>query len=100
VGFFLVEEARTQQGHAHIRRLHPAGAARSALMGRAALSVEAKAVVRIEVAVSPRPCLGGLRCGARLAHRASPPLRPTPVARSEGGGGAHPPAAHQVAGSA
>jgi hypothetical protein len=27
-------------------------------MGRAAHAVESKAVVRIEVAVSPRPCLG------------------------------------------
>jgi hypothetical protein len=29
--------------------------------------------------------LPGLRCGARLAHRASPSWRPTPVVRSEGG---------------
>jgi hypothetical protein len=38
----------------------------------------------------PTP-LPGLRCGTRLAHRASPPRRPTPVVRSEGGVGAHPP---------
>jgi hypothetical protein len=37
----------------------------------------------------PAP-LPGLRCGARSARRASPPRRPTPLARSEGGGGAHP----------
>jgi hypothetical protein len=37
----------------------------------------------------PAP-LPGLRCGARIARRASPPRRPTPLARSEGGGGAHP----------
>jgi hypothetical protein len=35
--------------------------------------------------------LPGLRGGTRLAHRAAPPQRPTPVVRSEGGGGAHPP---------
>jgi hypothetical protein len=56
--FFWVEEAYTQQGRAHIRRLHPDWAARPALMSRAAHAVESKAVVRIEVAVSPRPCLG------------------------------------------
>jgi hypothetical protein len=33
-------------------------------MGRAAHAVESKAVVRIEVAVSPRPCLG---CAVELA---------------------------------
>jgi hypothetical protein len=38
-------------------------------------------VVRIEVAISPRPCLAGLRCGARLARRASPPRRPTTKGR-------------------
>jgi hypothetical protein len=50
-----------QQGRAHSRRLHSAETAPPALMGRAAHSVEAKAVVRIEVAVRPRPCpcLGG-----------------------------------------
>jgi hypothetical protein len=47
---FLVEEAYTQQGRAHIRRLHPDWAARPALMSRAAHAVESKAVVRIEVA--------------------------------------------------
>jgi hypothetical protein len=68
-----VEGAYAQQGRAHIRRLHPDEAARPALMRRAAhAAVESKAVVRIEVAVSPRPCLPGLRCGARLARRASP----------------------------
>jgi hypothetical protein len=58
---FLVEEAYTQQGRAHIRRPHPDWAVRPALMSRAAHAVESKAVVRtavrIEVAVSPRPCL-------------------------------------------
>jgi hypothetical protein len=33
----------------------------------------------------PTP-LPGLRCGTRLVSRASPPRRPTPVVRSEGGG--------------
>jgi hypothetical protein len=56
--FFLVEGAYTQQGRAHIRRPRSDWAARPALMGRAAHAVESKAVVRIEVAVSPRPCLG------------------------------------------
>jgi hypothetical protein len=51
--FYFVEEAYTQQGRAHIRRLHPGWAARPALMGRPAHAVESKAVVRIEVAVSP-----------------------------------------------
>jgi hypothetical protein len=37
----------------------------------------------------PTP-LPGLRCGTRLARRASPPRRPTPVVRSAGGVGAHP----------
>ena len=50
-GGFWVEEAYTQQGRAHIRRLHPDWAARPALMSRAAHAVESKAVVRIEVAV-------------------------------------------------
>jgi hypothetical protein len=66
-----VEEAYTQQGHAHIRRLHPDWAARPALMRRAAHAVESKAVVRIEVAVSPRPCLG---CAVELVEE---PLRRT-----------------------
>jgi hypothetical protein len=51
------EEAYTQHGRAHIRRLRPDWAARPALMSRAAHAVESKAVVRIEVAVRPRPCL-------------------------------------------
>ena len=51
----MVEEAYTQQGRAQSRRLHPDWAARPALMSRAANAVESKAVVRIEVAVSPRP---------------------------------------------
>jgi hypothetical protein len=55
LSFFLVEEAYTQQGRAHIRRLHPDWAARPALMDRAAQAVESKAVVRIEVAVVFRP---------------------------------------------
>jgi hypothetical protein len=60
-------EAYTQQGT--IRRLHPDWAARPALMRRAAHAVESKAVVRIEVAVSPRPCLG---CAVELVLRAAP----------------------------
>jgi hypothetical protein len=53
VFFWGVEGAYTQQGRAHIRRLPPDWAARPALMSRDA--VESKAVVRIEVAVSPCP---------------------------------------------
>jgi hypothetical protein len=65
-------------------------------MARAAHAVESKAVVRTEVAASRQPTpLPGLRlpqrCGTRLARRASPSQRPTPVVRGEGGGGAHPP---------
>jgi hypothetical protein len=64
------------------RRLRPAGAAHPALMGRAAHSVEAKTGVRIEVAVSPCPCLGcAVELALRIAPR-SPPQRPTLVARS------------------
>ena len=85
----MAEEACTQQGRAHIRRLHPDWTARPALMSRAAHAVESKAVVRIEVAVRSRPCLG---CAVELVLRvASPPRRPTPVVRSVGGVGAHPP---------
>ena len=73
--FFLVGEAYTQQGRAHIRRLHPDWAARPALMSRAAHAVESKAVVRIEVAVSPRPCLG---CAVELVLRVAPPRRGVP----------------------
>jgi hypothetical protein len=43
--------------------------ARPAPMPRAAHSVEAKAVVRIEVAVRPRPCLG---CDVGLVLRIAP----------------------------
>jgi hypothetical protein len=53
-----------QQGRAKIRRLRPSGADRPARMSRAAHAVENKALVRIEVAVSPRPCLG---CAVELA---------------------------------
>jgi hypothetical protein len=56
--FFLVEEAYTQQGRAHICHIRTDKAARPALMRRAAHAVGSKAVVRIKVAVSPRPCLG------------------------------------------
>jgi hypothetical protein len=38
--YFLVEDAYTQQGRAHTRRLHPDWAARPALMRRAAHAVE------------------------------------------------------------
>jgi hypothetical protein len=62
-----VEGAYTQQGRAHIRRLHPDWAARPALLSRAAHAVENKAVVRIEVAVSPTPLPGLLlRVAAKL----------------------------------
>jgi hypothetical protein len=64
-----VEGAYTQQGRAHIRRLRPDWAARPALMSLAAHAVESKAVVRIEVAVSPRPCLG---CAVELVLRVAP----------------------------
>jgi hypothetical protein len=65
-----MEGAYTQQGRANSRRLHPSGAARPALMSRAAHSVGPKAVVRIEaVTVSPRPSLG---CAVELALRIAP----------------------------
>jgi hypothetical protein len=55
----------TQQGRARSRRFHPSGTAYPALMGQAVHSVEAKAVVRIEVAVAVSPCMPWpeLRCG-------------------------------------
>jgi hypothetical protein len=74
--FFLVEEACAKQGRrAHSRRLHPDWAARPALMSRAAHAVESKAVVHIEVAVSPRPCLG---CAVELVLRVAPLRRGVP----------------------
>jgi hypothetical protein len=80
---FLMEEASTQQGRAHIRRLHPDWAARPALMRRAAAhAVESKAMVRIEVAVSPRPCLG---CAVELVLRVAP-LRRGYASFCSGGG--------------
>jgi hypothetical protein len=84
-GLLYPARARAQPAAA---RVHPAGAVRPALMGRAAHSVGAKESRR-----PPTPlCLGSRQgCGTRLAHRASPPRRPTPVVHSEGGGGAHPP---------
>jgi hypothetical protein len=85
--YFLVEEAHTQQGRAHNRRLHPAGAARPALMGRTAHSVEAKAVVRIEVAVRPRPwLLNGIYPGwpAARSARCLPTSRPLSRPREAG----------------
>jgi hypothetical protein len=60
------KEAYTQQGRAHSRRLRPDWAARPARMGRAAHAGESKAVVRIEVTVSPRPCLG---CAVELEKK-------------------------------
>jgi hypothetical protein len=51
-------------GARHSRRLHSSEAARPALMSRAAHAVGSKAVVRIEIAVSPRPCLGVGSCRA------------------------------------
>jgi hypothetical protein len=44
--FVCVGEAYTQQGRAHSRRPRPSGAARPALISRAAHAVESKAVVR------------------------------------------------------
>jgi hypothetical protein len=70
--FLLGRAYYTQQGCAHIRRPHPNQAARPALMRRAAHAVESKAVVRIEVAVTPRPCLG---CVVELVLRVGAPLR-------------------------
>jgi hypothetical protein len=80
-----VEEAYTHQGRAHIRRLHPDWAAPPALMSRAAHAVESKAVVRIEVAVSPRPCLG---CAVELVFFCPQTMscagqRPVVIARPE-----------------
>jgi hypothetical protein len=59
----------TQQERALSRRLHPGEAARPALMGRAAHSVEANQS-RGPPHRSRRPPtpLPGLRCGTRLAH--------------------------------
>jgi hypothetical protein len=60
-------------GRTHIRRPHPDWAARPAPIHRPALlqahAVESKAVVRIDVAVSPRPCLG---CAVELVLRVAP----------------------------
>jgi hypothetical protein len=89
--FFGVEGAYTQQGRAHIRCLHPDEAARPALVRRAAHArrrKQSRGPHRSRRQPTPLP---GLRCGARLARRASPPRLPTPVVRSEGGVGAHPP---------
>jgi hypothetical protein len=72
---FVVEGVYTQQGRAHSRRHRPDWAARPALMSRAAHAVESKAVVRIEVAVSPRPCLG---CAVELVLRVAPLRRGVP----------------------
>jgi hypothetical protein len=75
----LGEEAYKQQERARSRRLaatpDPAGTARPALMGRVAHPVEAKAVVRIEVAVRPRLCLG---CAVELVLRTAPLRRGVP----------------------
>jgi hypothetical protein len=57
---------------------HSKGARTSAAptpTGPSAHSVEPKAVVRIEVAVSPRPCLG---CAEELALRVAPLRRGVP----------------------
>jgi hypothetical protein len=68
----MVEEAYTQQGRAHSRRLRPDWAARPALITQAAHAVESKGVVRIEVAVSwPMPW--GLH--GRLAAAGPGPFR-------------------------
>jgi hypothetical protein len=60
---------------AHIRRPRPDWAARPALMRRAAHAVASKVVVRTEVAVSPRPCLG---CAVELVLRVAPLRRGVP----------------------
>jgi hypothetical protein len=65
----------TQQGRARSRRLHTGEAARPPPMRRVAYAVESKAVVRTEVAVSPRPCLG---CAVELVLRVAPLRRGVP----------------------
>jgi hypothetical protein len=69
--FFLVELIRSKgaRRRAHSRRLHPDWAACPALMSRAVHAVESFIVVRTEVAVSPRPCLG---CAVELVSRVAP----------------------------
>jgi hypothetical protein len=64
-------------------RLHPDGAARPAPISRPAHAVGSKAVVRIEVAVSPRPvawaALWNSPCASRLSAAASHPSRSPPA---------------------
>jgi hypothetical protein len=55
-----------------------ARAARPALMSRATHSVKPRAVVRIEVTASPRPCLG---CALELVLRIAPLCRGVPPRR-------------------
>jgi hypothetical protein len=89
--FFLVEEAYAQQGRAHSRRLCPNRAARPALMGRHTPSKAKPWSASKSPSAHARPCLG---CAVELALRVAPlapPRRPTPVVRSAGGVGAHPP---------
>jgi hypothetical protein len=69
---FFWADAHKEQEQAQTRRIHPA-----LTTGRAAHSIEAKAVIRIEVAVSssmPLPVGWALDCQLRnrkLAHRTS-----------------------------
>jgi hypothetical protein len=67
--------AYEQQGRAHSRRPRQTGAARPALMRRAAHSVEPKAAVRIKATANPRPCLG---CAVELVLRVAPLRRGVP----------------------
>jgi hypothetical protein len=64
--------------------LHPGGPTHPVLLSRVGQPFEAEAVIRIEVAVSPCPCLG---CAVGAVSR-----RPDLAARSGGDGGARPPA--------
>jgi hypothetical protein len=73
--FFLGKRRTPQQGRAHSRHPRPDGAARPALMSREVHAARSKAVVRIEVAVSPRPCLG---CAVELVLRVAPLRRSAP----------------------
>jgi hypothetical protein len=67
--------ARTSAASTPIGPRARARARGPALMSRAAHAVESKAVVRIEVAVSPRHCLG---CAVELVLRVAPLRRGVP----------------------
>jgi hypothetical protein len=75
---FAVEGAYTQQGRAHIRRLHPDWAARPALMSRAAHAVESKVGMFYYCEALQRAALqlqGSISSGAP-ARRGVPTERP------------------------